>query len=291
MAGSINFRILQSNEIDKVLWDQKASLWNWNIYSYSFYLDAVTSNQWSAIVFGDYDYFFPFVKRKKWGLSYVCMPPYSQKYHIAGLPEEIVKAIFNYFKNNFLVFDIRVDISPKMVLNKNCIFKKTNYELPLNKEYEIIRSSYSSRLNRSLKNKDLLLLEWDHLDQAILFNQKHSFDKTFVDETAKAINKMPNEIVRSIIARTQDGTLVASLIYVQHEDRLYLILPTSNESGRKLQAMSILIDALVCKHANTNKIIDFEGSSIENIANFYRQFSPKETHYYYCKKRPLDIIR
>jgi len=291
MARGIEYKILFGNQIDKHKWDQKATQWNWNVYSFIFYLDAVTDRQWSAIVFGDYDFIFPFYERKKWGVNYVCMPPYSQKYQMEGFPNEIKKTIFDYFNKKYWLYDIRVDSPPFTSAKNKHLLQKTNFELPLDKDYEILQASYSNRLKRSLKNKEQLILVQNQLEEAILFFERFSFNKNSRKETIAAISRMPRDIVKSIIAKSNDGTTIASLIYIDFRDRIYLILPTSNEIGRKNQAMSILIDALISQHANTSSIIDFEGSSIEKIANFYRQYSPKETHYFYCRKRPLDIIR
>jgi hypothetical protein len=56
-------------------------------------------------------------------------------------------------------------------------------------------------------------------------------------------------------------------------------MPISTDIGKKYQAMSFLIDYVI--QNSMSNIIDFEGSSIPNIAHFYEQFGAEKMVYYY----------
>ena len=71
MNTSPDIKWLRSGSIDRQKWDQCIDrAGNGRIYGYSWYLD-IMSNNWDALVLGDYQLIMPLPWRKKYGIRYI----------------------------------------------------------------------------------------------------------------------------------------------------------------------------------------------------------------------------
>jgi hypothetical protein len=61
-------------------------------------------------------------------------------------------------------------------------------------------------------------------------------------------------------------------------------LSAVNEEGKMMQSMSVILDAFIRNHSGTNKIFDFEGSTIPGIASFFKSFGAIKVMYYFLQK-------
>ncbi len=70
---------LKNSEIDFEKWDAcVAQATNSLIYGYAFYLNAMSEN-WDALVFGNYEAVMPLVWRKKKGIKYLYQQAFTQQ--------------------------------------------------------------------------------------------------------------------------------------------------------------------------------------------------------------------
>ena len=65
------------------------------------------------------------------------------------------------------------------------------------------------------------------------------------------------------------------------------LLNFSTAKGKEVGAMPYLIDSLIKREADKHKYIDFEGSSVEGIARFYKSFGAENMPYYQLKNNKL----
>ena len=97
---------------------------------------------------------------------------------------------------------------------------------------------------------------------------------------------------RAII--NQDQQILAVVIILQDNKRLYNILNTSSVEGKNKQANHLLYNNLLKEFAEQNFLFDFEGSSIGGIGAFYAAFGSKEekffTHHYNQLPFPLSLF-
>ena len=61
-------------------------------------------------------------------------------------------------------------------------------------------------------------------------------------------------------------------------DNVFLDVDTAIPCG-------LIINELIKDHLNQGLVLDFEGSMISGVANFYKSFGAVEENYYYFKKR------
>lgn len=275
-------RIIKRTHIDTKKWDAAIEKKSILPYSSHHFLDVATSKTWSALVWGDYEEIFPFYTKKKWGwIPYICMPPFTQQFSIESLSESQKKEAQSYFKKNYF----RTDINTSSPLISSAL-AKFNYELKLDKSYQEIRENYNSLLKKNIQKFEYIKIEKTEFDLEYL---QFYFDNPFYNNAIKDnrfyfynfLNQLKDFI--HFYKASYEGETIALLITFATSEREFLLMPISTEIGKKYQAMSLIIDYVIQK--SSSKIIDFEGSSIPNIAQFYEQFGAKKTVYYYNKIR------
>ena len=64
--------------------------------------------------------------------------------------------------------------------------------------------------------------------------------------------------------------------------RIYYLFSSQTEEGKTLNSLSAILNKVIKDHSNSDKTLDFEGSIIPNIADFFKSFgAEKEVYYWY----------
>ncbi len=303
----MHLQYLQYQQIDQQKWDNciQNSL-NPRVYAYSWYLDAAT-NTWDAIVLNDYEAVLPLPYNNKWGLQSVYAPTFAQQLGIfspktidQGLFTDFLKAIPKKFKR------IRLPIKHGQTYSiqeyQDYVFP--NYELDLSQSYEELRKNYHQNTIRNLKKvgKHQLSLH-KNLDPSFSVNM---FRETKGDHLGHppSFYEQILAIMNAAIIRekgwiwemcNEKGEACASGFFVldktQHQDRVYNLFPVSNEEGRKKGAMFGIIDHVIQIYAGSNTLLDFEGSSVKGVAQFYERFGAVNKIYRHidCNRMPFYV--
>ncbi len=79
--------------------------------------------------------------------------------------------------------------------------------------------------------------------------------------------------------------VLAADVVIKTPKRLVHLIPVTTPNGRTQGAMHFLIDQLIQQYAGTDMMLDFEGSSVENIARFYKSFGATEENFFDIRKR------
>ena len=173
-----------------------------------------------------------------------------------------------------------MDINTSTPLTYNAS-EKYNYELSLDKTYNEIYSNYNSLLKKNLSKLNAISIEKTDFELEYL---QYYFENPFYSQAIKNNRNFLYHFLMQLgnsaqyYKATYENEIIALLITYKSDEREFLIMPISTDIGKKYQAMSFLIDYVI--QNSTSKIVDFEGSSIPNIANFYEQFGAKKTTYY-----------
>jgi hypothetical protein len=62
--------------------------------------------------------------------------------------------------------------------------------------------------------------------------------------------------------------------------RLYNLMDTTTNGGRKAQANHFLIDSIIKEFAESKLLLDFEGSDLAGVKTFYESFGARNQPYY-----------
>lgn len=286
---------LLHHQIDFEKWDNvlnKCS--NKLIYAESVYLN-IMCGQWDAIVSNDWAFIMPIPKKKKFGFTYSPSIPFLQQLGIFSA-QTITTAIFEHFvttlQQHFKLVDYNFNY------NNNPTNKTSNnFILDLNRDYQTIKSHYKKDLQKDLKTtKKVTIVKNLSTDEAInLFQQEYAIRlKNIKEENYIALQKICNYYSQLdrllILGATNEGKTIAAAVILKDNNRLYNIASAITTEGKKNHANHFLFDYLIQTFANHPLILDFEGSDVLGIANFYKQFGTINEPYFHLAYNHLPYL-
>jgi len=279
----MNIKHLTHTKIDFQQWDtaiQNAS--NSLVYAESWYLDIVSPN-WEALVSEDYEYVMPLPVKRKYGIPFLVQPPLTQQLGIFSsniINENIIEHFFQKipYKSYHLNFNVQNPYSKGV--------KQPNFILNLNKDYKILFSAYSTNTKRNIKKVQQYNIEIKTNVSANDFLEfYHSIIKNYKEFPIAKINTLvfesfKNNKITIYGAYNEQNKLTSAFCLLHSRQRLIYLLPVSNKEGKENLAMFKIMDEIIQQYANSNFLLDFDGSTVKNIARFYKSFGA-EQHYYY----------
>ncbi len=286
MALQITYK--ERKDIDVEKWDACIdSAANGLIYAKSYYLDTLAES-WCAIVLRDYDAVLPLTYKLKFGIRYVCMPPFVQQLGIffseplsPQIIDEMLAITHKYFKFGEYNFNFRNLPSGST--------KRNNYVLFLEDNYSIIRKNYKPSLRydlaRSLQNVLHYSTGTDPGKAILLFKKLYSERRLAISSNGykkfellcRALIVKEELIIRQVTNSSNDYCSIA--LCLKDRNRIYFILSATTAEGRKLKANHFLIDRLIKEFCGRKLVLDFEGSDIKGIAQFYKSFGSQNQPY------------
>jgi hypothetical protein len=295
---SSHIRFLNRREIDPEKWDrciQNAP--NGKIYARSFYLDAMAKN-WSALISGDYELVMPLTWNRKFGFTYLYQPAFTAQLGLFSIHPERLSEI-NFFiseaKKYYKFCEIHLNHQNEP---ENCPLR-ANYILSLDKSYEDLRKNYKKRLLENLAEADRHALTYfsttDFPVSLELFKSTYSKrfthvknqDYTHFTTLCRELLKRDMLFVRQ--ARDALGNILSSGIFFRDSRRIYNIMSVTVDAGRAQRANFFLMDHLIQEFSSRNTVLDFEGSELPGIAEFYRKFGSLNQPYPFLRFNHLPF--
>ena len=265
------------------------------VYAFSWYLDIVADN-WDVLVLDDYEAVMPVPWRRKFGFKYSLQPYFCQQitiYSHLEIEDSLIKKLLK--KIPFLILYSDVNFSFK--LNEVTFLEKHNFSLDLNRDYELTYKNYRKDRKKSLKkaNEVDFVYNDDGKKEVLikLYQKVFSFlkmpEKYFItiDAIIDYCILHKKGFIRNIYL---DNDLVCAGFFIKYNARIYYLFGASNEKGKKHGATTFLIDSVIKENSNSHIIFDFEGSTIPNVASFYRSIGSKKTTYYNLKTNVFKRI-
>lgn len=285
-------KYLSYREINKEKWNQCISdSVNRIVYGYSWYLDIV-SPEWDALVENDYESVFPLTHNRKFGISYLYQPYFTQQLGIFSrnlLTESLVESFLQAIPPRFRFVEIHLNTLNKVDNSRYQCLQRLNHELDLINSYEYISGNYDQNTRRNSKkaqHENLELRRKVDPDELItLFRENYGKKEVRLhylhyDILRRLINYCLTNTFSAITgAFLPDGTFCAGAFFLKDENRVIFQFAASNSMARENGAMFLLVDSFIREHSGQAIILDFEGSNDKNVARFYKGFGAKEIHY------------
>ena len=285
-------RYLKNNEIDKVLWDQCISQADFPMAdNMSWYLDIVSPG-WSALVLDDYKVVMPLPVRRKLGIAYVYRPLFVQQLGLSGknISQELLTDFLHAIPVEIKLADIFLNESNHIPSEEYKWKENKNFILDIGQAYEQIERGYNRNCRRNMKKAvsaglrfcpSISIDDFAGLLLEQITEQKGSFSKKeriqFLALLGEILNREAGELVG---IQNEQGELQAAGFYVFSFNRLLFKVCGSSPEGKENQAMYILIDEQIKRHAGKFRWYDFQGSNIEGIAYFNSTFGALPGVYY-----------
>jgi hypothetical protein len=289
---SPTIKILSRKEIDTSKWnDCVAKCSNSLVYAYTNYLDALAIN-WQGLIINNYKAVMPLPYKKKWGISYLYQPPFTQQLGLFGdisdtRLEDIFNAIHSFTKYGDVFFNFQNGFVNMMLP----VQQLTNYTINLQQDYIAINNHYKKDLRNNLKKAEKENLKYivdENTNEAITIFQTYYASRT-PHVTAKDYNNFKRlcqglqENKQCLVRKVVDkqNSLLAIVLLLKDANRLYNIMNTTTEAGRKTEANHFLLDAIISEFEGEDLIFDFEGSDLPGVKIFYEKFGVTNQPYFH----------
>jgi hypothetical protein len=240
---------------------------------------------WSALILNDYELVMPLTWRKKYGIRYLFQPPFLQQLGLFGSDINSHAAAFlSMAKDHFPFAEICINASHHADLEQ-----RQNFILDLKKPYEELAASYSAVHQKNLKraaNASLIYKASNDHHGAIdlnytLYGRKSGLNKQAYDQLKILAQQKPGYVLVREVWQHQECQAAAFCLI--DEKRIYFLLSAVTASGKKNQANHFLVDRLIDEFSGSSMVLDFEGSELQGIADFYKGFGAVNEPYFFCK--------
>lgn len=300
MSNENLIRYIQHNDIDAEKWQYCIdNSGNSRFYANEFHLDRAAV-EWNALVWGDYEYVMPLPVRKKFGIKYIYQPIFCQQLGI--FPEPSISKAKLFYETLYKIIryaDVHLNsVNPPVEKMQNVSFiQRKNYLLLLQKSYPNIAADYSTNTKRNIKKaqkNNLQLIEGIRLEDYIAFKKNQIAAKFSQNDFKKLKNIIAYGQYKGIgkIYGVYDNQnhLRAAVYFCRWKDRIIYLNAASDKTGKELRAMFYLLDQFIKMNAEKNIILDFEGSMIPGIAQFYEGFGALPETYFQLKFNRLPLF-
>lgn len=269
--------------IDKTKWDRCIDAAdNGVVYAYSFYLDTMSKN-WDALIAEDYKIVMPLTWNKKYTIHYLYQPFFCAQLGIFGnkITAEIVKEFLENIPSKFKYWDFYLNRNNLFSIPGFPMYERSNYILSLQNSYEKLAANYAQSHLRNIKRashqgniarKDIAIEDVINLakEQTKKFSPIAEKDYDNFSKLFAMLHAKQKAITYGVYS--SHNQLTASCAYFFSHNRAYYILVGNHPNGRTSGASHLLIDYFIKEHSGENMLLDFEGSSINSLAFFYKSF-------------------
>lgn len=278
-------RYLKPKEINKEKWDQTVQNSPIeNIFSYSWYLDAI-SEKWGALIDDEYTTIFPIAYSKKLNHKYAFQPIFSREFEIIG--------------KNFKLNDVLSFMQEKFqfVHFRNSQFKSNDKRV-----YQYINlkddESWSTNAKRLYKKGKKLytLEESENIDDLVKIFANTALPKidTLKGSDLIALKKLmqaalDNNKGKLRIIKNEKGEMVGGGFFFYDKKRVTLLKSACIDKDKKNGAVYFLIGEEIKNAAKSYETFDFGGSNEKNVRQFYNKFGATDQTYFeiIIGKQPL----
>jgi hypothetical protein len=294
MLAQTNIKFLEHQQIDKVKYDECiVNSANSLIYARSFYLDIMCPH-WSAVIAEDYSWVMPITWNKKWGIKYLYQPPFTQQLGLfkRGATAVPYEQVIQLLQRQFRFWEINLNYQSLVKLDKRKfnVFTCANFIINLKEGYEKIESGYHKDLIKNLKRSKKFNLQYrstNNYTTAINEYISHYSNRmkhvTVKDYSrfkllCKILSERTMLLCREVV--NDKDELLAVVLCLQDERRIYNLMNTTTAIGRKLEANHFLMDSLIKEFAGSELMFDFEGSDLIGVKTFYENFGAINQPYF-----------
>lgn len=295
-------KFVEHKNINKKKWDDCINNSSKpSIFVYSWYLDVVCKN-WSALILNDYEAVFPIASKSKYQINYIYQPFFSRYFGVfsalkisSKVVPEFMKAIPEKYKYIEFCFQEGNVTFPKEFEPKEKKFQL----LDLSSKADVIFKEYSDNAKRNIKKavKSGLKIRPDIAPEKIvqLFKTtKGDALEVFGAEDYKTLIKLMNtcnDLKKGQSIAIYDGDkLCAAAFFMFSNNRFTFLKSGVTDEGKSKGAMHLLFDYFIQNNAGKKYQLDFGGSSVENVARFYKNFGAKDCVYLRLKQDNLPKL-
>lgn len=294
-------RHLRHGQIDKGAWDAlldrcAGPVW----YARSAVLDAASPG-WEALWDEERRALMPLTHHRRWGIPYLYQPFPLQQLGVFAPTQDALRngEFLQALPKRFRLVDIYLTNAAVEGAGPGWRFTPRQDQLvPLDRPIAGIRQGYSTNHIRSLRRAEAAGLE---LDTAMGPEAFLHFLMSAPQWAAWQVGLRQQRSLRSLVelvaergeggcaAVLRDGRPVAAGCFVHHGDRIIFLKGLALPEARSVNAMHLLIDRVLERHAGSARWLDLAGSSDPALARFYAGFGTVTVLYLHALLRRFPV--
>ncbi len=304
-------RYLTREQIDVTKWDKCITdAENGMVYSMSWCLDILSDN-WAALVVGDYEAVMPLPYRNKYGFRYLYQPRFTQQYGVfstSRIDSSLVKLFIEGIPAYYRYADFNLNKECFLYNGEQMLSPRNNFILHLNAPYEILRKQFSVNCIMNVKRTErpesafmkLVKIKDPQVVIDLFAENQLKYSDRFGSSDYKKLVALiercyKKEEVEILGVCDSNANIFAASVFLKFKNRKVSIFSGSNHEARKEKAMFFLFDRFIRNNAGQDLILDFSGSNEPGLAKFYGGFSSANELYPKLKYNrlpwPLKIIK
>ncbi len=285
---------LRHTEIDREGWDNciRHAVFE-TIYPYSWYLDLVSPG-WEALVLDDYREVMPLTWTKKLGFRLLLQPILAQQLGVFSLnplePSQL-NEFFGAIPSGFRYIDICLNRENRDIPDSWKSFDRHNYELDLSGPEDSYNTNTRRNIQKGLAQgfelRNISVREYLVLKFHGTRDYKPEVNWQYLENLFEGLVGMQKAEVFGLYQGTD---LQAAAILGYAASRTIYLNGCNSDAGKENRAMFVLMDKLIGRSRDANKVFDFEGSNIPGVARFFEGFGGKLTIYRRIVKTSFPFI-
>lgn len=286
----MQIKLLRRDQISDTQWNARVAESGDSLpYALTSYLDIVTDRNWSALVGDDYKAIFPLPYEYKLGLQMYLQPPLTQQLGLIAhnYTKELELTFLDAIPNK--VASVQLKGNERSQVNQHDTFDvitRTNLILPLEKSYKDLITNYSKSLRKRVrKSKEIYSLGMStDVASLISYYRKEMSDRVGLNTgqysvTQKLIEHLLENELGTIYTAKRDEQVEGALFVIKYQNRIINLFGTSNTEGKKNHAMHFILNHIIESNSESDKLLDFEGSDLKGVKEFYQSFGPEQRSY------------
>jgi len=258
-------------------------------YGLSWWMDAVTDNNWDGLILDEYRVVLPLPLRRPLGsFTQIGNADFTQQSGPygnikSGDVETLLAAIpsVNLLFHLHLRENLNIDSSS---INLT-LHPRVNYTLSLNQKIETIYSGFNRLLRRKIKKGAEWQLRPATMEEVVSLNRQSSGLKAAHKPIHyRRITRLAEEAIAHDKAKCyslvdKSGQLLNAGFFPINRGRIINLFAGSSKLGLQYGSMGCLLYAIIQEHHKDNDLFDFEGSEIPGVATFFKSFGPDRNVY------------
>lgn len=271
------------------------------VYNLSAYLDII-HDHWDGYVYevsNSYSAVMPLLVTQKAGFKILKNPILAQQLGLTCVPgcnvRNLVHELIGKLTSSYQIIEYPFNhqnlASVQERDQESDFVTGTTQILDLNRDYSDIQSQYrrdrKARLKQASKN-DLTIYSTDDSEILLhLFSENveakipGGVDKITLDKIRRLINNGLSTGIGQLFTITDiDQKALSGGYFTSFKNRLTYLFGATSDKGKRLQANSYLLDHIIQMNCGKECILDFEGSAIESIEDFYKSFGTQDEKFY-----------
>jgi lipid II:glycine glycyltransferase (peptidoglycan interpeptide bridge formation enzyme) len=288
-----------------------------SLFSQPWWLDAVAPGSWNAVTVergGEIVARLPYVIRRRYGFTYLTMPPLTQtlgpwlrpypgKYtnklsEEVKLMTELIESLprFDRFEQNF-----HHSITNWLPFYWEGFQQTTRYTYVVEnlQDHDSLWKDLRENIRREIRKAERQVMVRDDLDiDAFLDLNEMTFKRQGLNApyTRELVTRLDNacrkrDCRKILFAEDNQGRLHAAAYLVWDKWAAYYLMGGGNPELRTSGATSLLIWKSIQFSGTVSRTFDFEGSMVKGVERFFRAFGAQQKSYFRVSKTTHLLLK